>query len=232
MAAAPDGTLIYVNYYDKNTMKLLKQEIFTLGLDLSYELHIQQDIIIDNIKYSNWVTSDSTKLSSMHFADFTKNYCNDNGEYLITNIYATQSYNIQAYLNYEGLKTLWNLISMDDYPNNDMLIAVLNAVDETKADKEDIPSLKEYYDEENQVLTLLHNKEITFYIDEDEYKCEEGMLWTELINGTNTYYSIPVLFFNNSVYPFEYNGRNFDPAGNGPVNMQSYTTVYGGSPEK
>lgn len=143
MAAAPDGTLIYVNYYDKNTMKLLKQEVFTLGLGLSYELHIQQDIIIDNIKYSNWVTSDSTKLSSMHFADFTRNYCNDNGKYLITNIYATQSYNIQAYLNYEGLKTLWNLISMDDYPNNDMLIAVLNAVDETKADKDTVYTKEE-----------------------------------------------------------------------------------------
>lgn len=35
----------------------------------------------------------------------------------------------------EGLKILWNQINLKDYPNNEMLIAVLNAVDETKADK-------------------------------------------------------------------------------------------------
>jgi hypothetical protein len=30
---------------------------------------------------------------------------------------------------------------MEDYPNNETLIAVLNAVDETKADKTEVPSL-------------------------------------------------------------------------------------------
>ena len=41
------------------------------------------------------------------------------------------------YLDYEGLKTLWSQISLNDYPNNDTLMAVIEAIDETKADKED-----------------------------------------------------------------------------------------------
>jgi hypothetical protein len=40
------------------------------------------------------------------------------------------------YLDYEGLKYLWSKVSMEDYPNNEVLIAVLNAIDETKADKD------------------------------------------------------------------------------------------------
>ena len=39
------------------------------------------------------------------------------------------------YLDYEGLKYLWSKISMKDYPNNETLIAVLNAIDATKLDK-------------------------------------------------------------------------------------------------
>ena len=38
----------------------------------------------------------------------------------------------------EGLKVLWNQISLDDYPNNDLLIAALDAIDATKADKDEI----------------------------------------------------------------------------------------------
>ena len=40
MAAAPEGTLLYINYYDKSTNKLLKQETFTIDLNLNYELHV------------------------------------------------------------------------------------------------------------------------------------------------------------------------------------------------
>lgn len=38
----------------------------------------------------------------------------------------------------EGLRVLWNQISLDDYPNNDLLIAVLDGIDATKADKDEI----------------------------------------------------------------------------------------------
>lgn len=42
----------------------------------------------------------------------------------------------------EGLKILWSQISLSDYPNNDTLIAVIEAIDETKANRDE---LKNYY---------------------------------------------------------------------------------------
>jgi hypothetical protein len=47
----------------------------------------------------------------------------------------------KKYLDYEGLRLLWSKISMEDYPNNETLIAILNAIDETKADKDNVLSL-------------------------------------------------------------------------------------------
>ena len=44
----------------------------------------------------------------------------------------------QKFLDYEGVKHLWSKISMEDYPNNETLMAVINAIDETKADKSEI----------------------------------------------------------------------------------------------
>ena len=41
----------------------------------------------------------------------------------------------KKFLDQFGLQYLWNKISLQDYPNNDTLITVLNAIDETKADK-------------------------------------------------------------------------------------------------
>ena len=43
----------------------------------------------------------------------------------------------------EGLRVLWNQISLDDYPNNDLLIAVLDGIDATKADKTEVADAKE-----------------------------------------------------------------------------------------
>ncbi len=42
------------------------------------------------------------------------------------------------YLDDKGLQYLWKQLSLEDYPNNEVLMAVLNAIDETKADKEDL----------------------------------------------------------------------------------------------
>lgn len=39
------------------------------------------------------------------------------------------------FLDEQGLRHLWSKISMEDYPNNETLIAVLNAIDQTKLDK-------------------------------------------------------------------------------------------------
>ena len=45
---------------------------------------------------------------------------------------------IKKFLDQEGVKFLWSKISMQDYPNNDTLMAVIEAIDETKADKTDL----------------------------------------------------------------------------------------------
>jgi hypothetical protein len=47
----------------------------------------------------------------------------------------------KKYLDYEGLQYLWSKISMEDYPNNEMLVAIINAIDESKADKEYVTSI-------------------------------------------------------------------------------------------
>ena len=36
------------------------------------------------------------------------------------------------YLDDKGLQYLWSKLSMQDYPNNETLVAILNAIDETK----------------------------------------------------------------------------------------------------
>lgn len=49
---------------------------------------------------------------------------------------------MQKFIDRDGLKVLWNQVNLKDYPNNETLIAVIDAIDETKADKE---TLKNYY---------------------------------------------------------------------------------------
>ena len=47
---------------------------------------------------------------------------------------------MQHFLDAAGLTYLWKKVSMEDYPNNETLIAILNAIDETKANKDEIPT--------------------------------------------------------------------------------------------
>ena len=55
---------------------------------------------------------------------------------------------IKKFLDYDGVQHLWSKINMNDYPNNEMLMAVINAIDETKADKEYVNAqIQEYIDE-------------------------------------------------------------------------------------
>ena len=51
-------------------------------------------------------------------------------------------------LTYEGLKYLWSKLSLEDYPNNEILMAVLDAIDETKADRSE---LSEYLTKEDYI---------------------------------------------------------------------------------
>ena len=52
------------------------------------------------------------------------------------------------FLDRNGLKVLWKEVSLQDYPNNETLIAVIEAIDEAKADKE---ILKDYLTKEEYV---------------------------------------------------------------------------------
>lgn len=46
--------------------------------------------------------------------------------------------NIKKFLDGDGIQHLWKQLSMEDYPNNETLIAVINAIDESKADKNEL----------------------------------------------------------------------------------------------
>ena len=41
----------------------------------------------------------------------------------------------KKFLDSQGLEYLWSKINMQDYPNNDALVAIIDAIDESKADK-------------------------------------------------------------------------------------------------
>lgn len=42
---------------------------------------------------------------------------------------------VKKFLDQEGLSYLWKKLSLQDYPNNDTLVAIINAIDENKLDK-------------------------------------------------------------------------------------------------
>lgn len=44
----------------------------------------------------------------------------------------------KKFLDQAGVQYLWSRLSMEDYPNNETLIAVLNAIDATKANKDEL----------------------------------------------------------------------------------------------
>lgn len=45
---------------------------------------------------------------------------------------------MKKFLDASGIQHLWKQLSLKDYPNNEMLVAVINAIDEEKADKTDL----------------------------------------------------------------------------------------------
>lgn len=42
------------------------------------------------------------------------------------------------YLDSNGVQHLWSKLSLQDYPNNETLVAIINAIDEEKADRTDL----------------------------------------------------------------------------------------------
>lgn len=53
---------------------------------------------------------------------------------------------IKKFLDEQGLSYLWKKLSLQDYPNNDTLVAVINAIDENKADKTTTEALQQAID--------------------------------------------------------------------------------------
>lgn len=53
---------------------------------------------------------------------------------------------IKKFLDQEGLSYLWKKLSLQDYPNNDTLVAIINAIDENKADKTTTEALQQAID--------------------------------------------------------------------------------------
>ena len=49
----------------------------------------------------------------------------------------------KKFLDQAGVQYLWSKLSLEDYPNNQDLITVINAIDETKADKENVAFISE-----------------------------------------------------------------------------------------
>lgn len=62
---------------------------------------------------------------------------------------------MNKFLDEKGVQHLWSKISMEDYPNNETLIAVLNAIDETKANKDDLLILKEFKEIDQNDIDML-----------------------------------------------------------------------------
>lgn len=44
----------------------------------------------------------------------------------------------KKFLDQEGVKYLWSQLSLEDYPNNEVLMAVLQAIDDTKKNKPEL----------------------------------------------------------------------------------------------
>ena len=92
-------------------------------------------------------------------------------------------------LDQSGVQYLWSKISMEDYPNNETLIAVINAIDETKANKDEIPTKTSELENdskfvpENEIKNLFKNlssdRALRFYCIEDV---------EIVVNGVSTIY--------------------------------------------
>lgn len=66
----------------------------------------------------------------------------------------------KKFLDQGGVQYLWEKLSLEDYPNNETLIAVINAIDESKADKEDVLKLSNII--ENYILNIDYENLLAF----------------------------------------------------------------------
>lgn len=95
----------------------------------------------------------------------------------------------KKFLDQEGVKHLWSKISMEDYPNNETLIAVLNAIDQTKADKDEIPTLTSQLENDSKFVSEDSVKDFFKSLNSDRvlrFYCIEDV--TVVTNGNSVIY--------------------------------------------
>lgn len=63
----------------------------------------------------------------------------------------------KKFLDYEGVKYLWSKINMQDYPNNKTLMSVIEAIDETKANKNELVQ-SDWNESDEASLAYIKNK--------------------------------------------------------------------------
>lgn len=112
---------------------------------------------------------------------------------------------MSKFLDANGVTQLWKKLSLEDYPNNETLMAVINAIDQTKANKEEIPSLVSQLENdskfisEDQVKSLFKNLSSDLVL---RFYCIEDV--TIVTNGVSTVYpansNVEVKFLDTDVY--------------------------------
>ena len=112
---------------------------------------------------------------------------------------------MKKFLDIEGLKHLWSKVSLYDYPNNEVLVAVVNALDETKADKDEIPSLVSQLENDSNFMSEEQIRSLFKSLNSDRvlrFYCIEDV--TIVINGVSTVYpansNVEVKFLDTDVY--------------------------------
>lgn len=97
-------------------------------------------------------------------------------------------------LDSKGVEYLWSKISLQDYPNNETLISVINAIDETKADKSEIPFIDDTLILEGaaadaaavgEALTKIHSVPECTIDDNGKFLCVVNGVatWTTILNA-------------------------------------------------
>ena len=104
------------------------------------------------------------------------------------------------FLDQEGVKFLWSKVSMEDYPNNDTLIAVLNAIDSTKADKTYVNELIANIPTD----TVLYSPQTL--TEEQKAQARANLGITEINNDNNTEITPPTEEVITTEYVYTYDG--------------------------
>lgn len=77
---------------------------------------------------------------------------------------------LKKFLDQDGVAYLWSKISMEDYPNNSTLMAVIDAIDETKANKDYIDEIFNTY-----LLDIDYNEFLAFDTSEIVFDIETSI---------------------------------------------------------